>query len=301
MVVFNQGVNMTEQALEASDRQVGGDHYKATYQHWHAMEAEFGYGWFAGCATKYIARFGRKEQDTVGLEKAIHYMERAIEIETVSPGWCICNRNHTGAEAALLLTQSLGIKNEHARQAIIHAMTATCASDMQTVIEQTKLLIEDANHGEHGKVPENLGITFTPAPINGYRTLRADEVNLINLLKKGGSTFVGLLHKVFDLYEAEDAAADREAKLLQEDFNTQVQAIIAELPALEGESEDATYERRMERIRPLEQEVRTKLEMLEAAHAKRLESARWNAMAKQRVQEAVMFAVRAVARPEGDV
>lgn len=62
----------------ANDRQVGGEHYKATYQHWDFVtDAQLSY--LEGCATKYLARW-RKKNGTQDLEKALHYVDKMLEI-----------------------------------------------------------------------------------------------------------------------------------------------------------------------------------------------------------------------------
>ena len=65
----------------ANARQVAGDHYKtdnaAGLQHWDLVD-DYGVGYLAGCASKYLTRFRRKNgaQD---LQKAHHYLEKMIE------------------------------------------------------------------------------------------------------------------------------------------------------------------------------------------------------------------------------
>ena len=66
--------------MKASDKQVGGSHYKDF-----AMEpAEFiyrnGLGWHEGNAVKYICRH-RVKAGRQDIEKAIHYLQLLIELE----------------------------------------------------------------------------------------------------------------------------------------------------------------------------------------------------------------------------
>ena len=71
---------------EANKRQVGGNHYDKTgEQHWDRIYRLFGPGYFIGCATKYVERYQSKNgiQD---LEKAIHFIEKLIELERTNPG-----------------------------------------------------------------------------------------------------------------------------------------------------------------------------------------------------------------------
>lgn len=69
----------------ANDIQIGGDHYDKTgEQHWDRQYRLYGRGYFVGCATKYIERYQDKngKQD---LLKAIHFIEKLIELEYPEP------------------------------------------------------------------------------------------------------------------------------------------------------------------------------------------------------------------------
>ena len=67
----------------ANDRQIGGDHYKGEYQHWDFV-VDTGQGYLDGCVTKYVSRW-RKKNGVQDLEKALHYFEKAKEIEPHHP------------------------------------------------------------------------------------------------------------------------------------------------------------------------------------------------------------------------
>ena len=70
--------------MSANDRQIGGGHYQqGGEQHWDRIWRIYGRGYFVGCATKYIERYHLKNgiQD---LEKAIHFLEKLIELEKAS-------------------------------------------------------------------------------------------------------------------------------------------------------------------------------------------------------------------------
>jgi hypothetical protein len=90
---------------EASKRQVGGEHYrKLAIQPWDAMSAwlsqeEFK-GFLRGNAIKYLARAGHKGSATLDFEKARHYLEKLIEVETagVYPSTGFHAQNGTSAE-----------------------------------------------------------------------------------------------------------------------------------------------------------------------------------------------------------
>ncbi len=64
--------------MKVNKRQVGGDHYQSSYQHWDLI-AEHGVGYLEGCATKYASRW-RKKNGVQDLEKAVHYVDKMLEL-----------------------------------------------------------------------------------------------------------------------------------------------------------------------------------------------------------------------------
>jgi hypothetical protein len=67
--------------INPNEKQIGGDHYQAEYQHWDFV-ADNGLGYLEGCATKYLARWPKKNglQD---LQKALHYCEKMRSLAAV--------------------------------------------------------------------------------------------------------------------------------------------------------------------------------------------------------------------------
>ncbi len=66
--------------MEANEYQIDGDHYAGVYQHWDfAIDNELDF--MLGTALKYLARYGKKEEDkdTKGLRKTLHYIAKATE------------------------------------------------------------------------------------------------------------------------------------------------------------------------------------------------------------------------------
>lgn len=62
----------------ANAKQFGGDHYKKhEYQHWDFV-CDLQLPYLIGCATKYVARW-RDKGGRLDLEKAVHYLEKALE------------------------------------------------------------------------------------------------------------------------------------------------------------------------------------------------------------------------------
>lgn len=65
--------------MSANDKQVGGEHYAGEYQHWDLV-ADLSMNYYQGNASKYITR-AYKKNGRQDLEKAVHYMQKAVELE----------------------------------------------------------------------------------------------------------------------------------------------------------------------------------------------------------------------------
>lgn len=74
----------TEAKKVANDKQVGGDHYKdKTIQPWDVIDTfdhAQAIGFYKGNAIKYIIRAGSKGPAREDYEKAVHYLEKLLEI-----------------------------------------------------------------------------------------------------------------------------------------------------------------------------------------------------------------------------
>lgn len=68
--------------MSANDRQVGGAHYQKPIQPWDYVAAN-GIGYFEGNVIKYVSRW-RDKGGLADLEKARHYLDKLIELETKS-------------------------------------------------------------------------------------------------------------------------------------------------------------------------------------------------------------------------
>jgi hypothetical protein len=65
----------------ASEKQVGGEHYRGTaIQPWDIID-DHGLDYYRGNALKYLLRAGKKGSAVQDLRKAIHYIEKCIEKE----------------------------------------------------------------------------------------------------------------------------------------------------------------------------------------------------------------------------
>lgn len=65
--------------MAANDKQISGEHYKAPIQCWDFI-ASNKLDFFQGSALKYVVRF-RTKGGRRDLEKAIHFLEKLIELE----------------------------------------------------------------------------------------------------------------------------------------------------------------------------------------------------------------------------
>ena len=65
--------------IKASNRQVGGDHYRSSMECWDYIISN-NLGYLEGTAIKYLTRW-RKKNGIEDLKKAIHFIEKLIEVE----------------------------------------------------------------------------------------------------------------------------------------------------------------------------------------------------------------------------
>ena len=80
MTNSKKGKTMAIKKVTANDKQIGGQHYKTkAIQPWDYI-ADNNLGYFEGTAIKYLSRF-RDKGGVNDLKKAIHFIEKLIEIE----------------------------------------------------------------------------------------------------------------------------------------------------------------------------------------------------------------------------
>lgn len=295
----------------ANNTQIGGSHYGPgqKVQHWDVMADCYGYAWFSGCATKYIVRFGKKDKGAEGLEKSVHYLQKAQELADAKDVMCgtsehffHCTPTITEAQnAAQALADAYGVDDYDLRQALFVTLAAQSTEQLQQAIDHLTNVIHKVHAEEVADVPHDAH--FTPPPINGYRTLRGDEVNMINKLKAKGQEMGTLLESVIDMYQAEDAADHAAMGVIQARFNEQVQAAIAADEEAHGtpteETEQEVLARRQALVAPLEEAAKLELSVYGAPAKARMDGARWLSVARTHFQQGVMAAVRAVTRPDG--
>lgn len=92
---------------KANDRQVGGTHYAAEYQHWDWI-ADIALPYLPATCSKYLKRW-RKKNGFEDLEKSHHYLLKYIETQSAKATWMhektdefIVN-NEIGADEASVL------------------------------------------------------------------------------------------------------------------------------------------------------------------------------------------------------
>jgi len=66
--------------MNANDKQIQGTHYQTNIQPWDAI-TDWELGFLDGCAVKYLSRW-RKKGGVDDLRKAVHFIEKLIEVET---------------------------------------------------------------------------------------------------------------------------------------------------------------------------------------------------------------------------
>ena len=65
--------------MSANDKQIGGKHYQQAIQPWDYVAAN-NLGYFEGNVVKYVSRW-KEKNGIVDLKKAVHYLEKLIELE----------------------------------------------------------------------------------------------------------------------------------------------------------------------------------------------------------------------------
>jgi hypothetical protein len=85
--------------MSANDRQVGGSHYKdMKVEPWSVVDTwplPERIGFYRGNALKYVMRLEDKDSPRVNAEKAIHYLEKLVEVlRSIEP--VKCDGDHGG-------------------------------------------------------------------------------------------------------------------------------------------------------------------------------------------------------------
>ena len=100
----------------ANKRQVGGNHYQNQIQHWDwVFSNELDY--FQGQITKYVARW-RHKNGVEDLEKALHFLEKYIELQKEESAMADVTINVTGVSTNTTVDTSGGSSNELCYQVV---------------------------------------------------------------------------------------------------------------------------------------------------------------------------------------
>jgi hypothetical protein len=95
--------------MNANDKQIGGDHYKKYkgLEPWDVVLA-WNLGYLEGTALKYIARW-RDKNGIEDLKKAIHFLEKLIEVEGMKPqpGQVMYNQQKVGDGTVIFQDKSI--------------------------------------------------------------------------------------------------------------------------------------------------------------------------------------------------
>jgi hypothetical protein len=125
---------------EADSYQVGGVHYKTSYEHW-TWCLDIGLGYLEGNATKYLSRAGKKGSVKQDLEKALHYI-RKLEENVVL---CIRTRHMLPIRWVALRTErfiALNYLSGEVAGAILSLATWETPPDLQVAERLVRSLIE---------------------------------------------------------------------------------------------------------------------------------------------------------------
>lgn len=124
--------------MTTNDRQVGGTHYESEYQHWDFIE-QCGIGYLEGVATKYVVRW-RGRGGTLDLRKAIHYVEKLIELQRTH------NRLPRGNAPESLLKLFIEENNLTGSEGLVISLLCTWSTraELRTAARLIERLIEES-------------------------------------------------------------------------------------------------------------------------------------------------------------
>ncbi len=120
----------------ANERQIGGDHYKAEFQHWDFIE-DNGIGYLEGCATKYATRW-RDKDGLEDLEKGLHYTEKLMEKHIHNHR---LPRGHASVEQLNKFCEANSLASTE-RSIMVVLSTWNCLGDLERAREYILHLIE---------------------------------------------------------------------------------------------------------------------------------------------------------------
>lgn len=126
--------------MGANDRQVGGQHYQSNYQHWDlAIRVPMSY--LEGNATRYVCRW-RKKEGMQDLQKALHYVDKLIEVFEFSTRLRNLNTVHIHEEVNKFSNANNLSFNE--KEFVLTICTTNSMDDLLHARELLTAIIEDA-------------------------------------------------------------------------------------------------------------------------------------------------------------
>ena len=135
--------------MSVHDKQIGGDHYRAEIQHWDFI-TDNGFSYLRGCATKYLARY-RKKNGLEDLHKAEHYIEKLREGIRYGK-WCPSQDPDDHKEGVATLTEFLAANNipEIDHPPFWWVLYGTTVNELTAALTHIQVLIKNW-HIEHSE------------------------------------------------------------------------------------------------------------------------------------------------------
>jgi hypothetical protein len=128
----------------ANKMQIGGTHYKTTYEHWDLVP-DVGMGYFDGQATRYITRW-RKKEGMKDLQKALHYVNKMIELRISHPAeyWPIRFHNDANFHARISRYVEANQLTDLERQIVIALAVGPGRYSLELIREWILMLMDSA-------------------------------------------------------------------------------------------------------------------------------------------------------------
>jgi hypothetical protein len=155
--------NQGDLLMSANDIQHGGDHYKAKYQHWDWIN-DVQLDPYTYQATKYVSRWPKKD-GAIGIKKAIHYVQKLIELIEAGKGdhWI---RQISAVKCASITAKfnELGQYGELEQRIFWAAAMWHNVNDLQEMILHLTELLERAEASEQGRAAGSGAMVAAAAP-----------------------------------------------------------------------------------------------------------------------------------------
>lgn len=131
--------------MGANETQVGGAHYKKSYQHWDLM-VDLEVPYLLGCASKYPTRW-REKNGLEDLRKSMHYIQKAKEegVRVPQPNKFLDNlRKLVGMKTRKeTIDEKIGLFCHQLASSEAIIVSAICYNDFENALVNLSLLIRD--------------------------------------------------------------------------------------------------------------------------------------------------------------